>query len=448
MLIPCSVISYIHFMMQHFNRSVNLVTLGCSKNLVDSEVLLFQLSLKYKKVLHNSENPADIVIVNTCGFILDAKQESIDNILFWADKKNRGKIRELIVFGCLTERYKSEITSEIPEIDAAFGVNQLVQLLQVLKIKPGKTDRKRTITTPKHYSYLKIAEGCNRKCAFCAIPAIRGKFISQPIEKLVSEAGFLAENGVKELMLIAQDISYYGFDLYKQQTLPKLLEKIAKVPGLDWIRLHYAYPSKFPKQVLEIMKQHDNVCNYLDIPVQHCNESMLKNMRRGHDKKKLLELLHFFREKIPGIALRTTLIVGYPGETEKEFNELLDFIKTFRFERLGAFTYSEEEGTWAADNFNDNVPEELKNERLNLLLQVQQEISREINKDKIGKSFKTIIDAKEGDNYIGRTEYDSPEVDNEVLIRSEKTLKTGQFYDVKIVSATEFDLNARLNHEP
>jgi len=422
-------------------KKINIITMGCSKNLVDSETLMRQIENSNFQVVHNQEpNKAEIVIVNTCGFINDAKQESIDTILQLIKDKKKGKIEQVFVMGCLSQRYKKELAKEIPEVDKYFGVNDLKEIVETLQIN-FRCDllNERHITTPSHYAYLKISEGCNRKCSFCAIPLIRGQYVSKPIEILVDETKFLVEKGVKELIIIAQDLSYYGYDLYKKYALADLLAELVKIHDLKWIRLHYAYPLNFDDKLIDFIKQQSKICKYLDIPFQHISDKMLKTMRRGNSKTDTLKLVD--KLKKAGFALRTTLMLGFPNESEADFAELLDFVKTAKFDRLGTFTYSEEEGTYAQENFADNVETEIKNTRAETIMQVQQEISLELNSLKIGQILETIIDSIEGDYYIGRTEFDSPEVDNEVLIETSKAeLEVGEFYKIKITSATEFEL--------
>ena len=420
-------------------KKVNIITLGCSKNLVDSENLLGSLKARGMEVMHESNEAADYVIINTCGFIGDAKEESIDTILRYAQGKKDGRFEKLFVTGCLSQRYASHLKDEIHEVDGFYGTEDSPTLLNALGFDPKKDlIADRFLTTPSHYAYLKISEGCDRKCSFCAIPLIRGKHKSRSMESLVSEAEYLVSQGVKELILIAQDLNWYGKDLYKEQRLAELLEKLSDVQGVEWIRLHYAYPASFPVKVLDVMRERDIICNYLDIPLQHISDTVLKSMKRGIDGHDTRKLVKEIRERVPGVALRTTMLVGYPGETDDDFRELLQFVKESRFERLGVFTYSAEEGTSSFD-MPDDVPYELKQERMEELLAVQQQISLELNEAKLGKVFKVIIDGKEGDIMTGRTEYDSPEVDNEVIIR-DTSLKQGAFYNIKVVSASEFDL--------
>jgi len=426
---------------------VNVVTLGCAKNLVDSEKLLRQLKENGHTLLHDSEEKADAVIVNTCGFILDAKTESVDTVLSWVEAKKRGDIDMLIVMGCLSERYSASLKHEIPEVDGFFGVNHHQDVLNVLggRYYAGLL-AERVLTTPSHYAYLKVSEGCNRQCAFCAIPAIRGKQKSVPIAELVEEATFLAGSGVKELLLIAQDLTSYGTDLYDKKALPELIEKLTAVSGIEWIRLHYTYPHGFPvDEIISLMKSHPKICRYLDIPVQHVNDGILKSMRRGHGRKEIEDIIHTFRREIPSIVVRTTVITGFPGEGKDEYAELKAFIEDIKFDRMGVFTYSHEENTPAARLLKDNIPEKTKQHRMEELMSVQEKISLEKNTGKIGKIFNVLIDSREGDYFIGRTEGDSPEVDNEVLIRAEDgNLSAGQFCNVIIEEAGEFDLFGRL----
>lgn len=421
---------------------VNIVTLGCSKNLVDSEVLLTQLKGNKVDVSHESKkDDANIIVINTCGFIDNAKQESIDTILRYADAKDDGAIDKLYVTGCLSQRYKDDLEGEIPQVDAFFGTRELPALLKKFKADyKHELVGERITTTSSHYAYMKIAEGCDRPCSFCAIPLMRGKHISRPIEELVLEAKNLAKNGTKELLLIAQDLTYYGLDIYKKRNLSELLRKLSDVEGIEWIRLHYAYPTGFPMDVLEVMAERDNVCNYLDIPLQHGANNMLSKMRRGTTRQKTEKLLADIRAKVPGIAIRTTLIAGHPGETEEDFQEMLKFVEESKFERLGIFTYSHEENTHS-HSFEDDVPAEVKQQRANAVMELQENISYEINQEKIGKTFKVLIDRKESGTFIGRTEFDSPDVDNEVIIdATDNYLRLGDFVNVKIDSATEFDL--------
>ena len=420
-------------------NKINVVTLGCSKNVYDSEVLMGQLKANNKDVVHEEEG--NIVVINTCGFIANAKEESINTILEYVQKKEEGDVDKVYVTGCLSERYKPDLQEEIPDVDQYFGTTELPQLLKVLEADyKHELIGERLTTTPKNYAYLKIAEGCDRPCSFCAIPIMRGKHKSTPIEDLVIEAEKLAANGVKELVLIAQDLTYYGLDLYKERRLADLLRAFVKVEGIEWIRLHYAFPTGFPMEVLEVMKNEPKICNYIDIPLQHIADPILKSMRRGTTKAKTTKLLQEFREAVPEMAIRTTLIVGYPGETQKDFETLRDWVKEMRFERLGCFTYSHEENTHAF-NLEDDVPEDVKIARVNEIMDIQSQISWELNQEKIGKTFKCVIDRKEGEHFIGRTEFDSPDVDNEVLIDASKHyLKTGEYVNIKVYDAADFDL--------
>ncbi len=427
-----------------------MVTLGCSKNLFDSEIMMGQLKANNFTVEHESTaNDAAIVIINTCGFIDNAKEESVNTILQFAEAKKQGLVDKVYVTGCLSQRYGEELASEIPEVDAFFGTRDLPRLLKTLKADyKHELIGERLLTTPSHYAYLKIAEGCDRPCAFCAIPLMRGKHISTPIEKLVEQAEKLAAQGVKELLLIAQDLTYYGLDIYKERKLAQLLDELAKVEGIEWIRLHYAYPSGFPMEIIDVMKKHDNIAKYLDIPLQHASDNILKAMRRGITKSKTTQLIHDIRQEIPGITIRTTLIVGFPGETQDDFNELKEWVKQMRFERLGVFTYSHEENTYAYQ-LTDDVPEEVKQQRAEEIMAIQEEISYELNQEKTGKIFDVLIDKIEGNYYVGRTEYDSPEVDNEVLIPKNKNtyLRIGDFARVRIDRADSFDLFGSVIHD-
>lgn len=426
----------------HKSTKINVVTLGCSKNQVDSEVLLAQLKGNGIDAVHESKNDdANVIVINTCGFIDNAKQESIDTILRYVDAKEEGIVDKVYVTGCLSQRYKDDLEKEIPQVDAWFGTRDLSRLLKVFKADyRQELVGERILTNPAHYAYLKISEGCDRPCSFCAIPLMRGSHISRPIEELVTEAKNLARNGTKELLIIAQDSTYYGLDLYKKRNLAELLKRLSDVSGIDWIRLHYAFPAGFPMDVLDVMRDRPNICNYLDIPLQHGSTKMLQRMRRGITREKTEELLHTIREKVPGIALRTTLIAGHPGETEDDFSEMMSFIERSRFERLGIFQYSHEENTHAY-SFTDDVPEDVKQERADSVMELQQGISFELNRQRIGKTLKVLIDRKEGSDYIGRSEFDSPEVDNEVIIRSPLSyLRIGDFVNVNITSASEFDL--------
>ena len=424
---------------------VNIITLGCSKNLVDSEVLSGQLLANDIDVVHeNSKKDHNIVIVNTCGFIDKAKEESVNTILSQVELKRKGKLDKVYVTGCLSERYKNNLEEEIPEVDAYFGTMELPMILKQFEADyKAELIGERLLATPKHYAYLKISEGCNRTCAFCAIPLMRGQHISKPIEQLVKEAEGLVKMGVKEMMLIAQELTYYGLDIYKKRKLPILLHALADVKGLEWIRLHYAYPSKFPLEILDVMRERENICNYLDMPLQHASDNMLKAMRRNITRGEMNELIHQIREKVPGICLRTTLIAGFPGETEKDVEDLKDFLREHRFDRVGIFSYSHEEGTSAYD-MADNIPQEEKEARAQEIMEVQQEISFEKNQEKIGNTFKVIVDKKESGRYLGRTEFDSVEVDNEVIINSEKKLPIGEFINVKITKAYDYDLEGEV----
>ena len=425
-------------------NKINVITLGCSKNTYDSEVLMGQLKASGKDVVHEQEG--NIVVINTCGFINNAKEESINTILEYVDKKENGIVDKVFVTGCLSERYRPDLEKEIPNVDQYFGTTDLPLLLKALGADyKHELLGERLTTTPKNYAYLKIAEGCDRPCSFCAIPIMRGKHISQSIEKLVKEAEGLAKNGVKELILIAQDLTYYGLDLYKKRNLAELLENLVKVEGIEWIRLHYAFPAGFPMDVLELMKREPKICNYIDIPLQHISDNILKSMRRGTTKEKTTKLLKDFRAAVPGMTIRTTLIVGYPGETQEDFEIMRDWVQEMKFERLGCFTYSHEENTHAY-LLDDNVPEEVKQARAAEIMDLQSQISWDLNQEKVGQTFKCIIDRKEGQYFIGRTEFDSPDVDNEVLIDASKFyVKTGDFINVKIIDATEFDLYGEPN---
>lgn len=423
---------------------VNIVTLGCSKNLVDSEVLLTQLRGNGIETTHESKkDDANIVVINTCGFIDNAKQESIDTILRYVDAKEEGVVEKVYVTGCLSERYKTDLEKEIPDVDAWFGTRDLSRLLKQLNANyKHELIGERILTNPSHFAYLKISEGCDRPCSFCAIPIMRGKHISKPIEELVLEAKNLAKKGTKELLLIAQDSTYYGLDLYKKRNLAELLQRLSDVEGIDWIRLHYAFPTGFPMDALDVMAERSNICKYLDIPLQHGSSRMLQIMRRGTTREKTEALLNSIREKVPGIAIRTTLIAGHPGETEQDFDEMMKFVEQMRFDRLGVFPYSHEDHTHSY-SMADDVSEELKQERVDALMHLQQGISLELNRAKIGKTYKVLIDRKESGNFIGRTEFDSPEVDNEVLLDGTKEyMRVGDFIQAKVTSATEFDLIA------
>lgn len=425
-------------------KKINIVTLGCSKNLYDSEVLMGQLKASGKEVSHEAKN-GDIIVINTCGFVDVAKEESVNTILDYIEAKKRGDVEKVFVMGCLSERYKPDLQKEIPDVDEYFGTKDLPILLKHLGADyKHELVGERMTTTPKHYAYLKISEGCDRPCSFCAIPLMRGNHISVPIEKLVLEAKKLAQKGTKELILIAQDLTYYGLDIYNKRALADLLKELVKVEGIEWIRLHYAFPTGFPEDVLEIIKNEPKVCNYIDIPLQHINTEILKSMKRGTTREKTNTLLNKFREKVPDMAVRTTLIVGYPGETEEAFQELKEWVKEQRFDRLGCFTYSHEENTTAFD-LQDDVPQEVKEARVSEIMELQSSISWKKNQEKVGKVFRCIFDHKEGNYFVGRTEYDSPDVDNTVLVSAENLyLPIGEFADIRITSAEEFDLYGEL----
>ena len=425
-------------------NKINVITLGCSKNTYDSEVLMGQLKSNNKNVVHEEEG--NIVVINTCGFIDNAKQQSIDTILENVKKKNEGLIDKVFVTGCLSERYKPDLKKEIPDVDEYFGTTEMPSLLKHLGADyKYELIGERLLTTPKNYAYLKISEGCDRPCSFCAIPLMRGKHKSVSIEDLVSQAKILAEKGIKEIILIAQDSTYYGIDLYGTRSLSKLLKELVKVDGIEWIRLHYAFPNGFPVDVLEVINSEPKICNYIDIPLQHISNKILKSMKRGASMEKINDLLQMFRDKVPEIAIRTTLIVGYPGETNEDYELLKEWVKNTKFDRLGCFTYSHEENT-GAYKLIDDVPQKIKNERLNEIMEIQSQISWELNQKKIGKKFKVLIDRKRGNYYVGRTQYDSPDVDNEVLIQADTNfLRVGEFVDVKIIEASDFDLYAEVS---
>ncbi len=428
-------------------NKVNVVTLGCSKNLVDSEVLMGQLKANKFDVEHEgTSDDHNIVIINTCGFVENAKQESIDTILRYVEAKKEGAVEKVYVTGCLSERYKADLEKEIPLVDAYFGTRELPKILKTLKADyKHELVGERLLTTPQHYAYFKISEGCDRPCSFCAIPLMRGKHISVEIDELVNRAKTLAAKGTKELLLIAQDLTYYGLDIYKKRELANLIDKLADVNGIEWIRLHYAFPSGFPIDVLDVIKNRSNVCNYLDMPLQHISDNMLSSMRRGITKQKTIDVVNKIRDTIPGIAIRTTLIAGYPGETEKDHEEMLSWVEETKFERLGIFTYSHEENTHAF-NLKDDVKAKVKKQRADAVMAIQQEISFQLNQKKIGNTYKVLIDRKEGDYYCGRTEFDSPDVDNEVLIKANNDiyLSPGTFVNTKITEATDFDLYGEL----
>ncbi|MFC2138876.1 30S ribosomal protein S12 methylthiotransferase RimO [Bacteroidota bacterium] len=426
-------------------EKINIVTLGCYKNLVDSEVLLKQLSLNDFEIVHNSDSfDYKTVIVNTCGFIHDAKQESIDTILQFAEAKKKSKIKNLFIMGCLSQRYKEELKKEIPEVDEYFGVDCFEDILKKLNAQyKYELIGERVLTTPKHYAYLKIAEGCDRSCSFCAIPIIRGKHISKPIEIIVNEAKSLTKQGVKEIILISQDLSYYGLDLYKKQRLAKLLNDLSLINEIKWIRLQYLYPHKFPKDVIHVMKANNKICNYIDIPFQHISNNVLAKMCRGITREDTYKLIRYFKNEIPGVALRTSLLIGHPGETEDSFKELVEFVRETKFDKLGVFKYSHEEDTFAYKEYDDNIPEKIKQKRYDEIMQLQQDISFSLNQDKIGETYKVLIDRREGEYFIGRTQYDSPEIDGEVLIKDERIV-IGEFYEVIITGAEEYDLYGNL----
>lgn len=431
-------------------KTVDIVTLGCSKNLVDSEKLLRQLEACGYKVTHDSPSPkGEIAVINTCGFIGDAKEESINTILEFCEAKAQGKIRKLYVMGCLSERYLSELAQEIPQVDRYYGKFDWGKLVEDLGHEyHEELALERKLTTPSHYAYLKISEGCDRRCAYCAIPIITGRHVSRPIEEIEAEVRYLVGQGVKEFQVIAQELTYYGVDLYKKQCLPELIDRLAAIPGVEWIRLHYAYPTAFPEELLDVMVRHDNVCRYLDIALQHISDPVLRRMQRHVTKQQTYDLIRMMRERVPGIHLRTTMMIGFPGETDEDFKELIEFVKFAKFDRLGAFAYSEEEGTYSAEHYDDDVPEEVKQSRLDKLMAVQQRISAELTAQKVGQTFKVIIDRIEGDYYIGRTEFDSPEVDPEVLIPlTDGKLRIGEFYQVKVTDSDDFDLYGHIEKE-
>ena len=428
-------------------KKINIITLGCSKNTVDSEHLAAQLTaMDYKIVFDSDRTDADVVVINTCGFIGDAKQESIDTILRAAQLKSEGKIEELFVVGCLSQRYADELRPELPEVDDFFGVNDWAGIVERLGAKYRKeNETKRELSTPSHYAYLKISEGCNWMCGYCAIPLIRGRHKSVPMEDLIAEAEALAENGVRELMVIAQDTTYYGVDIYGERKLAELLERLCRIEKIEWIRLHYAYPTDFPDEVIEVMAREKKICKYLDIPFQHISDNQLAAMKRRHTKEEALTLIKKLRAAIPDIALRTTLLVGYPTESEADFAELVEFVRETKFDRLGVFAYSEEEGTYSATRLSDDVPEQTKQERVDAIMRLQERISLENNAKRIGQKMRVIIDRKEGDFYIGRSEYDSPEVDQEIIVESfGKRLYRGRFYDVAVTDAEDYDLYAEI----
>ncbi|MBQ8226213.1 MAG: 30S ribosomal protein S12 methylthiotransferase RimO [Bacteroidaceae bacterium] len=427
-------------------RTIDLITMGCSKNLVDTEHLMRQFQ-EYGFTLHHNPEAThgDIAIVNTCGFIGDAKEESINMILELSDQKERGELKQLYVMGCLSERYKEELKAEIPTVDKFYGKFDWPAILQELNSEFSESlANERVLTTPDHYAYIKISEGCDRQCAYCAIPLITGRHVSRPMEEILDEVRQLVQQGVKEFQIIAQELTYYGIDLYKHQMLPQLIEQMSEIPGVEWIRLHYAYPNHFPMDLLRVMRERPNVCNYIDIALQHISDSVLSRMQRHTTGRETIELLQAMRREVPGISIRTTLMVGFPGETEEDFEELMDFVRTIRFDRMGAFAYSEEEGTFAAEHYEDNVPEETKQNRLDRLMDLQEKISAELCAEKVGREYKVIIDRKEGEYYIGRTEHDSPEVDCEVLIPASTPLAIGSFHQARITGADEYDLYAEV----
>ena len=433
---------------------IDIITLGCSKNLVDAERLMRQLELAGYTCVHDSAAPkGEIAIINTCGFIGDAKEESIEIILRFAERKNQGKLRKLYVMGCLSQRYREELPIEIPEVDKWFGKFDYMGIVEEVKGERLKTkgrDYERTLTTPKHYAYLKIAEGCNRYCSYCAIPLITGKFTSRPVEDILDEVRWLVSEGVKEFNVIAQDLSSYGLDLYGEHRLAQLVDEMAQIEGIEWIRLHYTYPTDFPYDLLPVMAKHPNICKYMDIALQHCSDNMLRKMHRHITREEQDQVIARIRKEVPGICIRTTLLVGHPGETEEDFNELCEWVKKMKFERLGAFAYSEEEGTFAAKHYKDDIPQEEKDRRVETLMAIQQEISAELLSQMVGTTQRVVIDREEADYYVGRTQYDSPEVDCEVLIekgamskeQGKKTLKIGEYYDVTIIKSEDFDLYA------
>lgn len=422
------------------HQKVKVVTLGCSKNMVDSENIITQLRANDIDTIHEGTDDCDVAIINTCGFIDLAKEESIDTILDYVDRKQNGLVEKVYVTGCLSQRYRDDLRKEIPEVDAWFGTMELPALLQQFEVDYRKDlIGDQYLTTADHYAYLKISEGCNRTCSFCAIPLMRGKHVSQPIERLVNQARHYARRGVKELVLIAQELTYYGLDIYKKRALPQLLESLCEVEGIEWIRLHYAYPTKFPLEILEVMRQQPKVCNYLDIPLQHASDAVLQRMRRQITRTETEKLLDTIRERVPGVAIRTTMLVGFPGETDEEFENLLEFVREQQFERMGVFAYSHEEGT-AAYQMEDDVPEQVKVDRVNRLMEIQRGISNQKNQQRLGARMRVLVDRKEGDFYFGRSEFDSPEVDNEILISGEHHVRIGDFVNVEIYDALEYDL--------
>lgn len=428
-------------------KKVNIISLGCSKNLVDTELLLKQLGKAgYKAEVDVENSDAQIVVVNTCGFIGDAKEESINTILEQVERKKDGRVKQIYVMGCLSQRYGDDLKKEIPEVDAFFGKFDWKGILEKMgKHFNNDIRNQRTLTTPSHYAYLKISEGCNRTCSYCAIPIMTGKHKSRELEEILDECRELAESGVKELLVVAQDLTYYGNDLYGKNRLAELLGQIADIKGIEWIKLHYAYPAGFPVEILKVMRERDNVCKYLDIALQHCSDGMLEKMRRGVTKEQMINLIRIIRQQVPGIFIRTTLMTGHPGETEQDFDELCRFVEEMKFERLGVFPYSHEEDTYCDKHYTDDIPEEVKKERAEKIMELQSHISEEVNRSLIGKEFKVLIDRQEADYYIGRTEHDSPEVDPEVLVKADYKLEIGKFYGVEITGADEYDLYGRIN---
>ena len=427
-------------------NQIDIVTMGCSKNLVDSELLMKQFEANGFICTHDSERPqGEIAVINTCGFIESAKEESINTILEFAERKKDGQLKKLFVMGCLSQRYKDELEKELPEVDRFYGKFNYKQLLTDLgQAEIPSCDGRRHLTTPPHYAYIKIAEGCNRRCAYCAIPLITGKHVSRPVEDVLQEVRELVQQGVKEFQIIEQELTYYGIDIYGECRISNLIDEMAKIPGVEWIRLHYAYPNDFPMELLDVIKRNNNVCKYLDIALQHISDRMLNRMLRHVTKKETIELITEIRRRVPGIHLRTTLMVGFPGETEDDFNELLDFVRWARFERMGAFAYSHEDGTYSYEHYIDDVPEEVKQERLDRLMALQQEISAEIEAEKVGKTMKAVIDRKESDYYVARTEFSSPEVDPEVIIKTRRKLRIGEFYNVEITDSEYFDIQGQI----
>jgi len=440
---------WIHFLERMKKNKVDIITLGCSKNLVDSELLMKQFVENGYTVSHDPDEPeGDIVVINTCGFINDAKEESINLILDFAKARKQNKIKKLFVMGCLSQRYLNDLEQEIPEVDRFYGKFNWKSLIKDLgKSYYSEFSNERILTTPPHYAYVKIAEGCNRTCSYCSIPIITGKYRSESMEKICDEVSKMVKGGVKEFQFIAQDLTYYGQDLYKKQNLSELIERVSDIPGVEWVRLHYAYPARFPMDLLRVMRERENVCSYLDIALQHSSDKMLQIMRRNITKEETIDLIKKIREEVPGIHLRTTMMVGHPGETEEDFADMLDFVGQMRFERLGAFPYSDEEGTYTNLHYEDTIPAEEKQRRMDELMSVQETIAMEMNGEKVGKRFKVIIDREEADFYIGRTEYDSPEVDTEVLIEKDRSLVTGNFYETFITGSLSFDLTGIVQHK-